>query len=147
MYMKTNNILKYILVGAAATSMLVSCEMNLLPTTSIAYDEGSPLFLTETDVESFQNGVMISYRGLNYGVYYQTSEVMSANFNAAIDYGNNYGFNHRCDDGFTPGDYNTEDMWAGHYTAIKNYNIAIANADNVAEEIKESAQMLKGLSS
>ena len=145
MYMKTNNILKYILVGAAATSMLVSCEMNLLPTTSIAYDEGSPLFLTETDVESFQNGVMISYRGLNYGVYYQTSEVMSANFNAAIDYGNNYGFNHRCDDGFTPGDYNTEDMWAGHYTAIKNYNIAIANADNVAEEIKESAQMLKGV--
>lgn len=146
MYMKKNNILKYLMGGAAAVTMLASCEMNLLPTTSIAYDEGNPIFLTADDVQAFQNGVMVSYRSLNYGVYYQTSEVMTANFNATNDYGNNYGSNHRCDDGFTPDDYNTQDMWSGHYSAIKNYNIAIANADKVAEELKDDAQILKGIS-
>lgn len=145
MYMKMKNILKYIMAGAAATAMLASCNMDLVPTSSITYEEGKPIFLTENDVQSFQNGVMISYRSLQYGVYNQTSEVMGSCFNATMDYGNNYGFNHRCDDGFTPGDYNTAAMWENHYVAIKNYNIAIANADNVAEELVESAQFLKGV--
>lgn len=125
--------------------MLISCDMDLVPTGSIAYEEGKPLFLTANDVQAFQNGVMMSYRGLQYGVYTQTSEVMSQNFNAALDYGNNYGSNHRCDAGFNASDYNTEDMWADHFVAIKNYNIAIANADNVAEDLKESADFLKGV--
>lgn len=139
------NILKYFIVGGAAVTMLSSCDLNLLPTTSIAYEEGSELFLTENDVTAFQNGVMASYRALQYGVYTQTSEVQCDGFNATIDYGNNYGAVHRCDNSFTPGEYDTEYMWADNYTAIKNYNIAIANADNVKEELKASASVLKGI--
>ena len=139
------NILKYFIVGGAAVTMLSSCDLNLLPTTSIAYEEGGELFLTENDVTAFQNGVMASYRGLQYGVFTQTSEVQCDGFNATIDYGNNYGAVHRCDNSFTPGEYDTEDMWANHYSAIKNYNIAIANADNVKDELKASASVLKGI--
>lgn len=143
--MKMNNILKYIVAGAASVTMLASCEMNLVPTTGIAYEEGKPLFLTENDVQSFQNGVMVSYRSLHYGDYYITSEVMGSSFNATMDFGNNYGPVHRGDDTFTPSDYDTEAMWIGHYSAIKNYNIAIANADQVSEELVESAKTLKGI--
>lgn len=139
------NILKYFIVGGAAVTMLSSCDLNLLPTTSIAYEEGSELFLNENDVAAFQNGVMASYRALQYGVYTQTTEVQCDGFNATIDYGNNYGAVHRCDNSFTPGEYDTEDMWENHYYAIKNYNIAIANADNVKEELQASASVLKGI--
>lgn len=139
------NILKYFLVGGAALTMLSSCDLNLLPTTSIAYEEGSELFLTKNDVAAFQNGVMASYRALQYGVYTQTTEVQCDGFNATIDYGNNYGAIHRCDQTLTPGDYDTEAMWENHYAAIKNYNIAIANADNVADDLKASASVLKGI--
>ena len=139
------NILKYFIVGGAAMTMLSSCDLNLLPTTSIAYEEGSELFLNENDVAAFQNGVMASYRALQYGVYTQTTEVQCDGFNATIDYGNNYGAIHRCDQTLTPGDYDTEAMWENHYVAIKNYNIAIANADNVSEDLKASASVLKGI--
>lgn len=142
--MKMKNIFKYMMAGVAAVTML-SCEMDLVPTTSIAYDESQPLFLTSTDVQSFQNGVMVSYRSLQYGVYTQTSEVMGSNFNATMDYGNNYGSVHRCDATFTADDYDTADMWENHYVAIKNYNIAIANCDNVDESLKTAAQKLKGI--
>ena len=139
------NILKYFIVGGAAVTMLSSCDLNLLPTTSIAYEEGSELFLNENDVAAFQNGVMASYRALQYGVYTQTTEVQCDGFNATIDYGNNYGAIHRCDQTLTPGDYDTEAMWENHYVALKNYNIAIANADNVSEDLKASASVLKGV--
>ena len=142
--MKMKNIFKYMMAGVAAVTML-SCEMDLLPTTSIAYDESKPLFLTANDVQAFQNGVMISYRSLQYGVYTQTSEVTTSCFNATLDYGNNYGSNHRADNTLTAGDYNTADMWNNHYVAIKNYNIAIANCDNVDESLKNAAQTLKGI--
>ncbi len=143
--MKMKNILKYFIVGGAAVTMLSSCDLNLLPTTSIPYEEGSQLFLNENDVTAFQNGVMASYRALQYGVFTQTTEVMCDGFNATVDYGNNYGAIHRCDDTLTPGDSDTEDMWENHYYAIKNYNIAIANADNVADNLKASASVLKGI--
>lgn len=139
------NILKYFIVGGAAMTMLSSCDLNLLPTTAIAYEEGSQLFLTESDVTAFRNGVLASYRSLQYGVYTQTTEVMCDGFNATMDYGNNYGAIHRCDNTLTPGDYDTEAMWSAHYSAIKNYNIAISSADNVAEELVASAKVLKGI--
>ncbi len=143
--MKMKNILKYFMAGGVAVTMLSSCDLNLLPTTSIAYEEGTQLFLNENDVQAFQNGVMASYRSLQYGVFTQTSEVMCDGFNATLDFGNNYGAIHRCDASLTPGDYDTRDLWWNHYVALKNYNIAIANADNVAEELKPSANILKGI--
>jgi len=141
------NILKYFMLGGAAMVMLSSCDLNLKPTGSIPYEEGTSLFLTEQDITAFQNGVLMSYRALQYGVYTQSSEVMADGFNATLDYGNNYGAIHRGDDTFTSSDTDAESMWAGHYSAIKNYNIAIANADPsiVDESLLPSANVLKGI--
>ena len=145
--MKMKNIIKNILVGGMAATMLVSCDLNLVPTTAIVYEEGKPLFLQESDVTAFQNGVLASYRSVQYGSYTQSTEVMCDGFNATIGFGNNYGSVHRADYTFTPSDEYAESMWANHYIAIKNYNIAIANADLVAEDadFKPASDVLKGI--
>lgn len=144
--MKMKNIIKNILVGGMAATMLVSCDLNLVPTTAIVYEEGKPLFLQESDVVAFQNGVLSSYRAVQYGSYTQSTEVMCDGFNATIGFGNNYGSVHRADYTFTPSDTYAETMWANHYSAIKNFNIAIANADLVAEDadFKPASDVLKG---
>lgn len=134
----------YMIAAVAIASVLSSCDMNLKPTTSIAYVEGEPLMISDTDVSEFENGILSSYRGLFYGVHSQTQEVMVDYFNASADYGNNYGAVHRMDVDFTDGEYNTRDHWSGAYGSIKNYNIFIANADNVADDLKEYAQFVKG---
>ena len=134
----------YMIAAVAIASVLSSCDMNLKPTTSIAYVEGEPLMISDSDVSEFENGILSSFRSMFDGVYYQTQEVMVDYFNASADYGNNYGAVHRMDVDFTDGEYNTRDHWSGHYGAIKNYNIFIENADNVADDLKEYAQFVKG---
>ena len=134
----------YMIAAVAIASVLSSCDMNLKPTTSIAYVEGEPLMISDTDVSEFENGILTSFRSRFDGVYYQTQEVMVDYFNASADYGNNYGAVHRMDVDFTDGEYNTRDHWSGHFGAIKNYNIFIENADNVADDLKEYAQFVKG---
>ena len=134
----------YMIAAVAIASVLSSCDMNLKPTTSIAYVEGEPLMISDSDVSEFENGILSSFRSRFDGVYYQTQEVMVDYFNASADYGNNYGAVHRMDVDFTDGEYNTRDHWSGHYGSIKNYNIFIENADNVADDLKEYAQFVKG---
>ena len=126
--------------------MVASCDLNLVPSTSIVYEEGKPLFLTKRDIAEFQNGVIATYRGLHYGSSWQTVEVMTECFNASIDFGNNYGFVHRLGSGFLASDEYTTGIWAGHYGAIKNYNIAIEQCDLVEDEaLKADANVLKGI--
>ena len=127
-------------------TMVASCDLNLVPSTSIVYEEGKPLFLTKRDIAEFQNGVIATYRGLHYGSSWQTVEVMTECFNASIDFGNNYGFVHRLGSGFLASDDYTTGIWAGHYGAIKNYNIAIEQCDLVEDEaLKADANVLKGI--
>lgn len=127
-------------------TMVASCDLNLVPSTSIVYEEDTPLFLTKRDIAEFQNGVIASYRGLHYGSSWQTVEVMTECFNASIDFGNNYGFVHRLGSGFLASDDYTTGIWAGHYGAIKNYNIAIEQCEMVEDEaLKADANVLKGI--
>lgn len=127
-------------------TMLASCDLNLTPTTAITYEDGTLVLLTDRDVAEFQNGVIASYRGLHYGSHWQTVEVMSECFNATIDFGNNYGFVHRLGDGFLASDDYTTGIWAAHYSAIKNYNIAIQQCSMVEDEaLLPSANVLKGM--
>ena len=142
--MKKINILKYTVVTGLAIASLSSCDLDLVPENSIAYEEGKQLFLTANDVKSFENGVLSSYRAVHYGVFYYVPDLICDGFNATIDYGNNYGSVHRCDESFTSSDYDTEDLWENNYIAIKNYNIVIANADNVDESIRAVARIAKG---
>ena len=140
------NTLRNILLGGMVVVMAASCDLNLTPTTDITYEEGTALLLTKRDIAEFQNGVIASYRGLHYGSYYQTVEVMSECFNATIDFGNNYGFVHRLGSGFLASDDYTTSIWANHYSAIKNYNIALEQCEMVTdEELLPDTDLLKGI--
>ncbi len=138
------NIVKYTLAAAASVVMLASCDLNLVPINSIAYEEGGMLIQTQANLNAFENGILASFRAVQGGVYTTTEEVQFDYFNATIDYGNNYGSIHRCDYTFTTSDYDTEDMWEGHYSVIKNFNIVIANTDNVPDDLKDKAKIVKG---
>ena len=138
------NIVKYTLAAAASVVMLASCDLNLVPIDAIAYEEGGMLIQTQANLNAFENGILASFRAVQGGVYTTTEEVQFDYFNATIDFGNNYGSIHRCDYTFTTSDYDTEDMWEGHYSVIKNYNIVIANTDNVPDDLKEKAKIVKG---
>lgn len=143
--MKMKNTIKNIFLGGAIAAMLMSCDMNLIPTTAIVFEEDEPVFKSENDIMQFYNGVMASYRSVQYGVFTQSSEVMCDGFNATIGFGNNYGSIHRTDASFTTSDSYPESMWASHYSAISNYNIAIEQADLVEDEaLVPYAELLKG---
>ncbi len=140
------NISKNIIAGLAAVVLFASCDMNLVPTTAIPYDENKPLFVLASDVEQFQNGVLASYRSLQGGTFTQSSEVMCDAFNATLGFGNNYGSIHRTDQTFTTSDQYAESMWGSHYSAIKNYNIVIVGANReVPQELQASVDVLKGM--
>lgn len=146
--MKKNmkNILKNIFLGGALAAMLMSCDMNLTPSTSIVFDEDEPILLSQSDIMGFYNGVLASYRAVQYGSFTQSTEVMCDGFNATIGFGNNYGSIHRTDASFTTSDSYAETMWASHYSAIKNYNVAIEQAGKVTdEELVPYAELLKGV--
>lgn len=138
------NIVKYTLAAAASVVMFASCDLNLVPIDAIAYEEGGMLIQTQANLNAFENGILASFRAVQNGTYITTEEVQFDYFNATIDFGNNYGSIHRCDYTFTTSDYDTEDMWEGHYSVIKNYNIVIDNTDNVPEDLKEKAKIVKG---
>lgn len=140
------NTLRNILIGAVSMTMLASCNLDLYPTTAIPYQDGNLLILTDNDVVDFQNGVLASYRALQYGSNYQTVEVMTECFNATISFGNNYGFVHRLGNEFLASDDYVTGIWANNYSAIKNYNVAIEQADMVEDEaLIPSVKVLKGI--
>ena len=138
-------ILKYIAVTGLASAMLVSCNMDLVPIDSITYEEGGQLISTQTALNALENGMLTSFRSLQMGEFSITSELMMDGFNATLDYGNNYGGIHRVtSNDFTSGDYYVEDYWQYNYAAIKNYNIYIAAAENVPEDLQDAANVVLG---
>ena len=140
------NIFKKIFLGGALAAMLMSCDMNLTPSTSIVFEEDAPILLSQNDIQAVYNGVLASYRAVQYGSFTQSTEVMCDGFNATIGFGNNYGSIHRTDASFTTSDSYAETMWASHYAAIKNYNIAIEQASLVTDEaLVPWAELLKGV--
>lgn len=138
------NILKYTFAAGAAVLMLASCDLNLTPESAIAYEEGKRLFVSESDITAFDNGLHASFRAMFYGANSQTSEIMCDGFNATVNYNNHYGAEHMANETFNAGSQFVETVWANNYGAIKNYNIAIANADNVDPSLRAAARYLKG---
>lgn len=139
--------INYILAAFSAVVLVSSCNMDLFPNGSIAYDEEGALFHNATELGYLENGLYVSYRSGFYGEYSITEEVMTDGFNASADFGNNYGGVHRVDSDLNPGDYYIRDFWANRYTAIKNYNIFIKGVENLPEEYQSlgaQAQKVKG---
>jgi len=136
----------YRLLGsAAALFMVLSCNMDLIPTSDIVYDESEPAIQKASDLTSFEQGIHAYFRSIHQSTYYYVSDIMTDGFNATIDFGNNFGPIHRTDADFTAGDQDVEDVWGGYYVAISKFNQAIAAANSIRDAgLKESAQTFKG---
>ena len=139
------NIIR-LFAAAASLSVLISCNLDLYPISSIAYDEDQVLIENATNLTAIENGILSSYRSLQNGDNMIVEDLMFDAFNATVDYGNNYGALHKTDYNFTSSDYDVEDFWSSHYTAIKNFNIAIANTaeDKVDESLAAAAKLVQG---
>ena len=138
-----NKTLKYISAGAIL-AMIASCDMDLVPKGSISYNPGDQIITNQSDLTAYRANVLACFRSLEYGDFDVVSDVMADYFNAASDFGNNYGPVHRTDDTFTTGDYNTEDNWKYPYSYIKNFNIFIEGAKVVPAELKAQADVARG---
>ena len=119
------NYNKYLLILGVGAITLTSCHMEELPKTSISYVDGKDMITNIDDLIRLENGLHQSYRVTHYGQISEADELMCDGFNATVDYGNNFGSIHRTDNSFSSSDYDTRDMWAINYWAIKNYNLFI----------------------
>lgn len=137
------NIIKYIAAGALLAGT-VSCNLDLMPKGSISYNPGDQLITNESDLEGFEANVMYCFRACEYGTFDMMPDVMVNYFNAARDYGNNMGPEHRGDDAFGPSSEFVELNWANPYISIKNFNIFIEGARTVPEELKSAADVARG---
>ena len=138
-----NKTLKYISAGAIL-AMIASCDMDLVPKGSISYNPGDQIITNQSDLTAYRANILACFRSLEYGDFDVVSDVMADYFNAASDFGNNYGPVHRTDNTFTTGDYNTEDNWEYPYSYIKNFNIFIEGAKVVPAELKAQADVARG---
>ncbi|MBE6222370.1 MAG: RagB/SusD family nutrient uptake outer membrane protein [Bacteroidales bacterium] len=139
--------INYILAAFSAVVLVSSCNLDLFPNGSIAYDEDGALFTNEKELGYLENGLYTSYRSGFYGEYAITEEVMMDGFNASADFGNNYGGAHRADEDFNPSNYEIRDYWSNRYSCIKNYNVFINGVENLPEDYKAlgaKAQVVKG---
>ena len=139
--------INYILAAFSAVVLVSSCNLDLFPNGSIAYDENGALFTNEKELGYLENGLYTSYRSGFYGEYAITEEVMTDGFNASADFGNNYGGAHRADEDLNPSNYEIRDYWSNRYSCIKNYNVFISGVENLPEDYKAlgaKAQVVKG---
>lgn len=138
-----NKTIKTFAAGLILVSA-VSCNLDLTPRGSISYEPGQQIITNKSDLDGFEANILASARALEYGVYDVTSDVMVDYFNAAIDFGNNYGPSHRADDTFTASDYESEDNWKKPYAYIKNFNILINGAQVVPDGLQADAGIVRG---
>ena len=124
----------------AAVAVAASCDLDLVPRGSIVYDPDN-LITNESDMSGYEAGIVATLRGLDYGNYDMTSDIMMDEFNAQSDYGNNYGDVHRSD--FTPSG-GTNGSYSGPYGAINTFNIAIEGMKKVPSDFTERAAIARG---
>lgn len=139
------NIARNILAGAVSVLALASCELDQFPKNAIVYDENEPVIQKASDLASFENGILTRFRAANSGVSLFVDDIMGDGFNATLDFGNQYGPVHRTNADYTASDQDIEDIWGDYYITIKDYNIAIAAANNIVDrDLKKKAETMKG---
>lgn len=121
-------------------AVVVSCDLNLKPSTEIEKDDA---FETYADAERFANGLNSSYRNTLYGFFSYTSEVQGDMYNASTGYGNRNGYPHQMNNSFTTGDYNVRDVWRGIYKGITNVNVFLEGVDKVTVTAEQAADIKK----
>lgn len=133
----------YILFGSIIVAgMVSSCDLDLTPKGSISYDPSDDIITNESDMSGFEAGVMATLRGLDYGNYDITPDLQVDEFNATMNYGNNYGNVHRST--FVTSDSYILGNYSGPFGSINTFNIYIAGSQNVPDEFKERAAIGRG---
>jgi len=114
----------YVALGIAGLVTATSCKkLDVVPKYEIATTQS---FQTVKDGQAWDAGFYVSLRGRWFGSYFLQSDTQADYLNASLDYGNNYGFPQRWDDGFISSDQTLTAMWNAYYSAIANLNTAIA---------------------
>ena len=134
------------LIGATVLALaFTACQMDLIPTSSIVYDENEPTIQKESDLVSFEAGIHSIFCGRHQGTFYYVSDLMTDGFNATMDFGNNFGPVHRTDADFTAGNSDVETLYGSYFSDINQFNLDIAAANTIADpELKEAALPFKG---
>lgn len=136
--------MNYIGIAGVALAALTSCDLDLYPINAIVNDYNNSPIVEESDLVSFENGILASYRGRFRGDNWTVEEIMYGYFNAAADFGNNFGAPHRLESNIAD-DYDIRDFWSGHYGSIKNDNVLISAVNTMkTESLKEKAAIVKG---
>lgn len=135
----------YISAFAVLVAGTTACDLNLVPHSSIAYQEGVQMITDATELAAYERGVMSSFRALQYGTSAMALDLCCDGFNATQNYGNNLGPLHRLDATFKADDNQCVDaIWGNNYIAIKNYNILLEALENIPESIEADAKIVKG---
>lgn len=140
-------IFTYMISAGASVALLASCNLELLPTDAIVFEEGSRIIATSQDLQAFELKIMANYRAVHGGMYNIIEDVMTDQFNASADFGNNYGGVHRTDDSFGSSDDYIDAYWGNHYIVIKDYNVlidALYEEQNIPEGYAAYCRMVQG---
>lgn len=140
-------IFTYMISAGAAVVMLASCSLELEPTSAIVFKEGARIIATPQDLQAFESGIIADYRAVHGGMYNIIEDVMTDQFNASADFGNNYGGVHRTDDSFGSSDDYVDSYWGNHYAVIKDYNVlidALYEEQNIPEGYAAYCRMVQG---
>lgn len=134
------------IVGTIVAAFMVSaCNLDLIPTSDIVYDENEPTIQKESDLVGFESSLHAYFRSMHQGTYYYISDVMGDGFNATVDFGNNFGPIHRTDSDFTAGDQDVEAVFGNYFVAISKFNQAIAAFNNIPDEtLRKESLVPKG---
>src|ERR1700753_1650207 len=110
----------YVALGIAGLVTATSCKkLDVVPKYEIATTQS---FQTVKDGLAWDNGFYALLRGRFMGSYFLQSDTQADYLNATLDYGNNYGFPQRWDDGYISSDQTLTAMWDAYYQAIANIN-------------------------
>ncbi len=121
-------IIKLLIIVSLA--VLSSCDMDRFPADKIALDNS---FQTIEDAGYWNNGMLASFRARQYGKYATLQGRQADEINATKDFGNRGGAPHGWMS-FLAGDYDLRDVWKRYYSALKNVNSFLENAEKLKLE-------------
>ncbi|MDR2906974.1 MAG: RagB/SusD family nutrient uptake outer membrane protein [Bacteroidales bacterium] len=108
--------------------LFTSCDLDKYPNDQFDIKDA---YTTVEDARYHRNGVLARLRSSRFGIYAQTSELMSDLFNATTNYGNNQGPVHRVELGMLTDADNVGALWSGCYGGINTANIFLDNVGMV----------------
>lgn len=112
--------MKKIFISLIAIAVLVSCDMNKQPYSSISPDNALSSML---DASKLRNFIYANFRDLTSGGYVYSGEIQADFFNASLEYGNNGGDLHRWN--FSNNLGTALSFWSSAYSVSANDNFFI----------------------